>query len=82
MYNLLKSYPKDFPDDFTNEVKQILSFSPTSLLLITTNENKNKNILLNMYKMIVDLNVIESVTNVQRLVCIYLSHMCINSIYC
>lgn len=58
MNNLLDRYPNDFLDNFTNELKQLLNFLSTSLLLITTYENKNKNILLNMYKMIVDLNAI------------------------
>lgn len=57
MKKLLERYPKDFPDDFTNEFKQFLSFSSTSLSLITTNENKNKNILLNMYKMVIDFEM-------------------------
>ncbi|KAL4090089.1 hypothetical protein QTP88_024990 [Uroleucon formosanum] len=78
MKKLLERYPKDFPDDFTNEFKQFLSFSSTSLSLITTNENKNKNILLNMYKMIIDLNVTESFPNIERLLRLYLSLMCTN----
>ncbi|KAL5237620.1 hypothetical protein ACI65C_005030 [Semiaphis heraclei] len=78
MKKLLERYPKDFPDDFTNEFKQFLSFSSTSLSLITTNENKNKNILLNMYKMTIDLNVTESFPNIERLLRLYLSLMCTN----
>jgi len=79
MEKLLKRYPKDFPHDFKNEFQQFLSFSSTSLSIITTNENKKKNILLNMYKMIVDLNVTESFPNVERLLHLYLSLMCTNS---
>jgi len=32
MNNLLKRYQRDFPDDFTNEFKQFLSFSSTSII--------------------------------------------------
>jgi len=78
MEKLLKRYPKDFPRDFKNEFQQFLSFSSTSLSLITTNENKKKNILLNTYEMIIDLNVTESFPIVERLLRLYLSLMCTN----
>lgn len=81
MKKLLKRYPNDFPDEFTNEFKQFLSFLSTLLSLITTIKNKNMIILLNMNNMIVDLNVTESFSNIERLLRLYLYLMCTNCRY-
>jgi len=77
MKNLCKKYPIDFPHSFKDEFKQFITFTSLSLPIYNTSNNSIEK-FINLYKMILNLNVSECFPNVEKTLRLYLTLMCTN----